>query len=246
MQFGTNVTIGKAIMKLFSVIFMACLLVVTTGAYAAEKEKKSSTKKQFELSGQVFVVTKGRENIKLALVEISVIAEKDVNQYLKARHIEGLHQQEILGPEVEPTIQAAKDADNAERDANRKWVDSLGKSDSANLEKLFWAARENEEKAKAKQRALIAKFEYYDSAAYYFEKLPAAIAVTKTDADGKFSLSLSPGKYVIAATSDRKLFNKSESYYWLVSVDTKSPSHSLMLTNDNQVETKCSECVRLE
>jgi hypothetical protein len=56
-----------------------------------------------------------------------------------------------------------------------------------------------------KLREIQRKIGYFDSGTYYFEKLPAPVAVSKTDADGKFTLSLPAGKYVIAATTSRKV-----------------------------------------
>jgi len=88
------------------------LLLVASGAYGQEKQKKSSIAKAARtkeivapsvalsvISGQVFIVTKGRANIKLALVEVSAISEKDLSQYLKAQHSNGIDQQRLLLPQ---------------------------------------------------------------------------------------------------------------------------------------------------
>jgi hypothetical protein len=93
-------------------------------------------------------------------------------------------------------------------------------------------------------RKAVSKFTSFDSPAYYMVDLPKAAAVAKTDADGKFSLSVPQGRYVIAAQASRSVFRDTEYYYWLVAVDGTKPQ-ALMLSNDNQVQTGCAECVRL-
>ena len=80
---------------------------------------------------------------------------------------------------------------------------------------------------------------------YYFQDLPAAVATGKTDADGKFTLTLPPGKYVFAATASRSVSKDTEQYAWLVKVDASNPVHGLLLSNDNQAETGCKECMLL-
>jgi len=92
---------------------------------------------------------------------------------------------------------------------------------------------------------LLKQSDYFDSAQFYFEGLPTPVGTSKTDADGKFALSVPAGKYVIAANSSRDVGKDTESYFWLVLVDTTSrPNQSVMLSNDNMFETKCKECVQ--
>lgn len=195
------------------------------------------------ISGQVFVVTKGRENIKLALVEVAAIPEKDIMQHLNAKRSNRLEQQKALTPELES---AKKEADAAKADLDKAIVQS-GAEYSKHLHD--WIPRLNElGEVLAPKRENYVKISrqisYFGSVEYYFEKLPAQLVASKTDADGKFTLSLPPGKYALAAKSSRDAFGTTENYYWLVWVDTSSPNQSLMLSNDNFFETKCKECVK--
>ena len=50
----------------------------------AVKQQTAKKEEKVSISGQVFVVTKGRDNIKMALVEVAAIPEKDVSpEYLR-------------------------------------------------------------------------------------------------------------------------------------------------------------------
>jgi hypothetical protein len=131
-------------------------------------------KQQTVLSGEVFVVTAGRENVKLALVEIKAIPEEEINAYLKARYTE------IKGYPV-PSPNA--------------------------VEK-------------------------------YFSGLPSGTATAMTNADGKFTITLPKGRFVLAAQSFRRVFDSTENYYWLVWVksDGRQPP-PLILSNHNLVPT---------
>ena len=82
----------------------------------------------------------------------------------------------------------------------------------------------------------------YSEPPYYFQDLPAAVATGKTDADGKFTLTLPPGKYVFAATASRSVFKDTEQYAWLVNVDASKPVQGLLLSNDNEIKTGCGTC----
>lgn len=64
-------------------LLLSCFQFSNTG-YAAQKVGKTVVVKTSSISGQVFVVTKGSENIKLALVEVSAIPEKEMLQHLNA------------------------------------------------------------------------------------------------------------------------------------------------------------------
>lgn len=245
---------------------LAALLLVSCGKQETTNNNSSViseltlSKSSSPISGQVFVVTQGKENIKLALVEISAISEKDIIQYLNAKHSNGLEQQKGLMPDLDSAKKAAFLASNALNRAEKEYelvFDRMGVAatkDHEEFNNLVEVERQlADKKSKLSDtadlksnayRKMKSKFDYFDSAEYYFEKLPTPISIGKTDADGKFTLSLPAGKYVIAATSSRKVFKDTESYHWLVWVDTSSPNQSLMLSNDNLFETKCKECVQ--
>lgn len=224
----------------------------------AATQSPAASKAKVNISGQVFVVTQGKENIKLALVKISAIPENDIIQYLNASHGNGLEQQKILLPELE-FAKKESDMASAERaSADREFDKAAERRIAANYsndihayDDAYYKAADNalalariSGSKSGSYKAIKNKFDYFDTPKYFFESLPTPIDISKTDADGKFTLSLPPGKYAIAATSSREVFKNTESYYWLVWVNTSLRNQSLILSNDNLFETKCDECVQ--
>jgi hypothetical protein len=78
-----------------------------------------------------------------------------------------------------------------------------------------------------------------------FEGIPEGAAKAVTDADGKFALKLpGPGKYALAAHAERRVYDKTERYFWIVWVDAggKGPDQ-VMLTNQNMLGQEADESV---
>jgi hypothetical protein len=66
-----------------------------------------------------------------------------------------------------------------------------------------------------------------------------------TNSDGQFSMKLASNKrYVIAAKAQRRLFDSTEQYYWLiwVALEGEEPKR-VMLTNNNLVGTDSADAV---
>lgn len=217
-------------------LILMILVVVSSSAMAAKNVK---------ITGQVFVVTQERENIKLALVEIYAIPEKVMMKYINARNTIRLEQLKTINTE----IKTAYTEINLLEDESRKVVDSYSKMSFDNPEHK--ASHEHWEELsliiKNKLDALMEpanKSDYLTGPGIYFESLPSPITKSKTDADGKFTLSLPVGKYVIAAKSSRAVYEGDENYYWIVLLNASSPNQSLMLSNDNLFESECNECIK--
>ena len=79
----------------------------------------------------------------------------------------------------------------------------------------------------------------WNSGALYFASLPSPVASAKTDADRKFSIPLDrKATVVLAANATRRVLNKTENYYWLVTVSLDGqPSKRIFLSNDNLTTT---------
>ena len=211
------------------------LLGLLTCTACASKPPQPTT-----VSGQVFVVTKSRDNIKLALVQVAAIPEKDMLEHLKKAHENGSEKQRLLMPKLEAAEKDFKAAEHESKSADAAFsANALGKG---KLEASFQAR----DRASAKASTFLKlkdEFAYFDSPAFYLEGLPAATSASKTDADGKFAISVPSGKYVIAALTSRSVFKDTEQYYWLVKIDASTPNIFVMLSNDNFVDTKCKECL---
>lgn len=74
----------------------------------------------------------------------------------------------------------------------------------------------------------------------------SAIATSKSDADGKFTLPIpSAGRVVILANSSRDVGGKTEKYQWAVVLPLiPGRKNSVFLANDNLLDTGCSTCIQ--
>lgn len=211
-----------------------------------------------EITGQAFVVTQAKENIKLALVTVGAIPQEEFDQFLKAKQSEKLKQQETLQMKYKEVknkkIDCVLDIPGNSRPfsvsnfSSYEWNKSTIELLTDNKHKAMRdeAIKNNAmvDEARAKAKAVIAEYEAFDKADFLLAGMPAPKLTSKTDADGKFALKLPSGKYVITANSSREVFGSTETYHWLVTVDASNIKQPLMLSNDNLLETKCGECVK--
>lgn len=238
-------------MKFLSAFFIAIFLI--TGCEKQDVLSHAPAESHV-ISGQVFVVTQGRDNIKLALVAVGAIPRGEFDQYLKTKQSKKLEQQQLLLPkyiEAKKHLLLLKESykatNNFMNTRIRIQLHNEAENPSEEFEKSIDRDKANLDKTKTeinKIKAEMAEYELFDKVEFLFEGQPHPSTIAKTDADGKFSLTLPKGKYVITANSSRSVGSHSETYYWLVSVDAASPNQSLMLSNDNLFETKCNECVK--
>ncbi len=244
-----------------NIILAGCMFFTLPTASAAPSKSNVKVSADVTVSGQIFIVTKGRDNIKLALVNVAAISEKEMLEHIKRKHDYGIEQQNQLTPKLEAAmrevdaakadVKSARDISSADINKRLKTVmahiEKKGKYDpiyQALLDKVDSANKSAEEKASALHK-LKSEYAMFNSIEFYTQDMPTPVSVSKTDADGKFELTVPSGKYVIVAITKRAVFRYDEQYYWLVRIDASSPVKSLMLSNDNQVETKCEECVLL-
>lgn len=185
-----------------------------------------------EITGQIFVVTQGKDNIKLALVTVGAIPQEEFDQFLKAKQSKKIEQQKLLLPKYE---QAKKELEP--NMITYKWHALYPSPKEIKQNEILAVAI-------AGNIAAITEYEKFDKAEFLLEGMPQAKLTSKTDADGKFALKLPSGKYVITASSSREVFSSTETYHWLVAVETSNIKQPLILSNDNLLETKCNECVK--
>lgn len=205
-----------------------------------------------EITGQIFVVTQGKDNIKLALVTVGAIPQEEFDQFLKAKQSEKLKQQEPLQMKYREVknkkIDSMSDVPGGGFSFSYEWNKSTIELPTSNKRKAMidQAIKENAmiDEARAKAKAVIAEYEAFDKADFLLAGMPAPKLTSKTDADGKFALKLPSGKYVITASSSREVFSSTETYHWLVAVEASNIKQPLILSNDNLLETKCNECVK--
>lgn len=214
--------------------------------------------KNASISGQVFVVTQGRENIKLALVEVTAIPDKEFLTFLEPKRINKHEQLGVLNSSLDVLKKEKLEAGKTAKSAQLKLESSPCYSEygwgelydreipkcNPLLDNISRANSINGKKQKAINE-VESKIAYFNNPAFYFSSLPHSKFISKTDADGKFLLSLPTGKFAITATSSRQVGSHLESYYWLVWVDVAAENQQIMLSNDNLLGEKCKECVSL-
>lgn len=188
-----------------------CVVVAASVSFPSELLIASCGFLEAELTGSVFIVTRGGANVKLGLVEVRAIPERDIRPFIEAKQatFDSLMQECLL---------------------------ELAQIDLEEAEELRghrYALEEREEVltvAKQKARASLLDISADN---LYFRDLPVGVATAKTDADGEFSMRLRRGKYALGAKASRQAMDRTEEYYWLVWVTLSGKSTRVFLSNDN-------------
>ena len=184
------------------------------------------------IEGEVFIVTAGGPAIKLALVQVKAISKIEMEN-----HIAKIEQQ--IAPEraeADSAVSRAMKESDARikqmqamtlKEIQRQMADDLKRS-RAERDKAIQApilARLQLRELRARQKTL-------NSAAPFFVDLPQPVATAKTDADGRFELTIpDKGEYVLVASAERTVFNDVERYFWVVRLN--SEEFKATLSNDN-------------
>lgn len=233
-------------------VILALLLVA-----GCSPTKDAKAPKLVPVEGQVFIVTKGRENLKMALVTVEVFPESTAQRAVEGRKALFARSQSGLDSLAAATKVAQAFLARANRaiakheeavsavgaepryDYQREWVEETRNA----------AARAGEGLApvRATLNALISRYGAFGTDSWYFEALPRSAVNTKTDADGKFTISLPAGRRVVlAAQAGREIAGDTESYYWLVWFTPRdSTENRIMPSNDNLMTSGSPESVVL-
>lgn len=216
----------------------------------AEKVLPDST-----IDGEVFVVTRGGQSIKLGLVEAVLIPMDTLTPHLDARTAEKTNAFARLDPQIqaaEAQIQAAEAEVQRLQQEEHALFELYLKDVFLNSEKertyraaqdATSQARRKESQARRKASALREEKRSFMSGAFYFDSLPSPLRGTKTNSDGRFRLMVpASGSYAIAAVASRHVVDRVERYYWLLKIDSKAgSSQAIMLSNDNMTSSDSVE-----
>lgn len=210
------------------------------------------TRSPVPVNGQIFIVTKGQQNIKLGLVEVRAIPEAEAKKEI-AKRLDLFKANALkMLPDYRRT-KKEKDAATAKKD---ELLDNY--NETVGIYEILSDAKDVAKKKKAIRDAsdLVYELELtevlyrgmiYDDAVHprRMKDWPQGV-MAKSDADGRFTLLLKPGRYMLVASSSRYTGAKDESeeqYYWFPWVDVVKPSVSIFLSNDNLYENcKKDEC----
>lgn len=154
------------------------------------------------ISGDVFIVTKAKGAVRLPLTKVVLYRAADMEAFVKERAEESRKVHEFML--------------RALRARTEDWVRFVP---------------EVPHYSQPKDNQILGFSNYAASANWYLSGLPKSVAMTKTDADGKFAFDVPSGNYVVLSISSREIGEKTEDYTWLVRV--KTGTTDLHLANDN-------------
>ena len=218
--------------------------------------------KETEVTGEAFVVTQGAGSYKLGLVQVSVIAEKDIIPYVQKmandQEVAQLKQEwdkaktEFFNASDHASdLETSLEQDKASVDSDLNSASSDFDSTGRKLDTWRWhlnqfhSAADSITQALNKAAVALTKLNDAAGAERYFASLPTAVLTTTTDSDGKFTLKLPiKGRFAIAASATRKVAgNNDETYYWLIWVDSDGSPKHIMLSNNNLTDSGAAESV---
>jgi hypothetical protein len=235
-------------------------------------EKKTGS--NFQLHGQVFIVTKGQQTFKLPLVQVFAVPEAIISKVIASRAadrneirrtltpqlIEKKHAMDQAIAEAQPRLDVLKALRSEDPDTDFDKCVANGMA----VRGCFKVYAEHSSRWTEAQKAVepysnridAATREYYAvdivyknqrDAFKFLDGIESDIAtpskIVKTDADGKFSLVDLQGKRIaLFARAKRQVVGETEDYIWLIWAD--KTNSNIMLSNDNLIDSKCSECIR--
>lgn len=251
-------------LKMSAAFSILAMTIYMSTAVAQSATKKKTTQppppiKEFTIQGQVFVVTKGGDSKKLALVNVYAFKPQEVtNTFLmveekdrQAREDAYIERDDASGALHKATMEKIK----SNGDEIIAYMRNYSAIPHARLEVLIKQKEEMTEKMTElelmplKERKINAekRFEYLSSYRYFIKAMstfPSA-GSSKSDSDGIFEITLPVGEYVIIAQGDRSVGGRDEFYEWLVRVSLTKSNKKIFLSNDNLATTRCEECVPL-
>jgi len=175
--------------------------------------------RQREIVGEVFIVTKGGQNVRLGLVEVRAFPESQIKPFISQKLKEAEAQRPALEEAVTEAQRHYEQAKANARAATNDYLDAeLGERMSA-LSTRF--SREDSAREKLTElNDAEGKLAYLSAPEFFFAGLPQGVASARTNADGKFTLTVPrSGKYALAARAQREVFGSTEFYYWMVWVE---------------------------
>lgn len=165
------------------------------------------------LTGQVFIVTRGSENVKLGDVEIFLIEKPEVTRFLQKKQLAIESKIRILQQELAAAKDDVKNAQQVETNLSNEDLYAV----------------------QSHLRTAISNCDNFPTIEDYFEGfLPETGQKTFSDADGKFSFVYPQGKsFEIFAHTERLVWNQTEKYYWLIDAPSNTESTQFFLSNKN-------------
>jgi len=194
-----------------------------------------------DLTGEVFIVTKGGQSIKLGLVEVGVFTDTVIVPFVQNK----IKMAKVEVRRLEPTRESLeKQCNQLKKERDYHYQRSLDNIFSDTYEQRYLRSQERLDKKSEEYRQIANEYLSYFKGSFYVSDLPRPIQSIKTNSDGKFSFRLRSGRYALAGSANRKVGDSTEEYFWLIWVNiSDDPLTKVMLSNDNLFETYCNDCV---
>jgi hypothetical protein len=173
-----------------------------------------------EIQGEVFIVTRAHQTVRLALVPTSVYPRDQVESVIKSVDSE-LSEERKKIPPLQKSLESA--SGHVEEAAVKLSANPEGDDGRRAMELVTELALLT---ARASQRA-----DFVLGSGPYFKKLSELrpVATAKTDADGKFRVEIpDSGEFALVAYSEREAVGETENYFWIVPALERTD-----LTNEN-------------
>lgn len=197
---------------------------------------------EITIDGEVFIVTKGAQSIKLGLVEIGLIPMEILELYIQQKIKESVETCNRLDPQIKTAEQKYDRLMEECEKANEAFKTSNTET-FRNLYAVYQKAYEAISPAKQVYDRLNDEKRFVKTGNFYFESLPAFVRKTKTDADGKFHIVVpGGGSFVLAAHASRQVGDTKEFYFWLLKIDPAADANqTIRLSNDNLTSSGAAE-----
>lgn len=182
-----------------------------------------------QLSGEVFIVTKGGESIKLGLVPVSIYPLEELQRHIESRKRE--YDRDIA------VINKALPSAKSENDKTfEKVLALIGPGASSDERAVSDAAHK---KARERYYDLLAQRDKLDSGGFFLTEMPKESYSVKTDSNGQYAIKLPcRGKFALVAVGSRRVGEGLEIYYWVVNASLEGSSQkNLPLSNDNLISS---------
>ena len=207
------------------------------------------------IKGEVFIVTKGAENFRLGLVEILLFPEDVIQKHIDERKAHITDEMPDFDKDIKRSDESiAKTKDSIEKlkelnEQRRKLYLKSGKDYGVAERMEHRKPIERMEQAlvldeSVRKRTLEVK-KRWPTSRHFFKNLPETKNLTRTNSDGKFSLTVAKnGRFALVAHATRKTLESTEEYYWMVwaSLEGKD-SKEIILGNHNLMSSDSKESV---
>ncbi|QNN46532.1 hypothetical protein H9L17_15445 [Thermomonas brevis] len=209
------------------------------------------------LQGSAFIVTEGGVNYKLGLVEVRAFnstaalpalaqsehALNEKSKKLSEAIAQAARREKEINDEINPLKAALKKAEfdpSFVGSSSGRLQELLRHAELLSQEllneRLLELLRKQAGEGTGKKIIHCMELAELLSASGILKTLPQPVSIAKTDADGRFQMTLEQGDYVIAALARRQVASgHGERYAWFIPLHVQSdtPASALMLSNDN-------------